>query len=117
MLTLLHHRIRDLRANDMASLESGAVDRTALGSLPDALAVHQALARNEEKAFAVSFYLTIGADDPVELHSQAEALRASCRRMMLQTVQPYFEMRHALLSSCRLAPTCWDGSTFCTPAR
>ena len=99
MLTLLHHRIRDLRANDIASLESGSVDRTALGTLPDALTVHQALARNEEKAFAVSFYLTIGAENPVELHSQAEALRASCRRMMLQTVQPYFEMRQALLSS------------------
>src|SRR6202048_195502 len=99
ILTLLHHRVRDLRANDIASLESGAVDRTAMGTLPDALTVHQALARNEEKAFAVSFYLTIGAENPVELHSQAEALRASCRRMMLQTVQPYFEMRQALLSS------------------
>jgi hypothetical protein len=99
MLTLLHHRIRDLRANDIASLESGTVDRTAMGTLPDALTVHQALARNEEKAFAVSFYLTIGAENPVELRTQAEALRASCRRMMLQTVQPYFEMRQALLSS------------------
>jgi hypothetical protein len=99
MLTLLHHRIRDLRANDIASLESGTVDRTAMGTLPDALTVHQALARNEEKAFAVSFYLTIGAGNPVELRTQAEALRASCRRMMLQTVQPYFEMRQALLSS------------------
>ena len=99
MLTLLHHRIRDLRANDIASLESGTVDRTAMGTLPDALTVHQALARNEEKAFAVSFYLTIGAGSPVELRTQAEALRASCRRMMLQTVQPYFEMRQALLSS------------------
>ncbi|TME23495.1 MAG: hypothetical protein E6I75_29380 [Chloroflexi bacterium] len=99
MLTLLHHRIRDLRANDLANLESGAVDHTAMGTLPDALTVHQALARNEEKAFAVSFYLTIGADDPVELRTQADALRASCRRMMLQTVQPFFEMRQALLSS------------------
>ena len=99
MLTLLHHRIRDLRANDIASLESGTVDRTAMGTLPDALAVHQALARNEEKAFAVSFYLTIGADNPDELRSQTEAFRASCRRMMLQTVQPYFEMRQALISS------------------
>jgi hypothetical protein len=99
MLTMLHHRIRDLRADDMASTESGAIDRTAVGTLPDALTVHQALARNEEKAFAVSFYLTIGADDPVELRAQAEALRASCRRMMLQTVQPFFEMRQALLSS------------------
>ena len=99
MLTLLHHRIRDLRANDLANLESGAVDRTALGTLPDALTVHQALARNEEKAFAVSFYLTIGAENPVELRSQVDALRASCRRMMLQTVQPFFEMRQALLSS------------------
>ncbi|HTE83789.1 MAG TPA: DUF87 domain-containing protein [Dehalococcoidia bacterium] len=99
MLTLLHHRIRDLRADDMAHVESGAVDRTAMRTLPEALAVHQALARNEEKAFAVSFYLTIGADDPVELRSQAEALRASCRRMMLQTVQPFFEMRRGLVSS------------------
>ena len=99
MLTILHHRIRDLRADDMASSESGATGPGAVGTLPDALAIHQALARNEEKAFAVSFYLTIGADDPVELRTQAEALRASCRRMMLQTVQPYFEMRQALLSS------------------
>jgi hypothetical protein len=99
MLTLLHHRIRDLRADDMAHLESGEVDRTSMRTLPEALAVHQALARNEEKAFAVSFYLTIGADDAVELRSQAEALRASCRRMMLQTVQPFFEMRQGLVSS------------------
>ena len=99
MLTMLHHRIRDLRADDMASFESGAVDRTAAGALPDALTVHQALARNEEKAFAVSFYLTIGAESPAELRTQAEALQASCRRMMLQTVRPYFEMRQALISS------------------
>jgi hypothetical protein len=99
MLTLLHHRIRDLRADDMAHVESGEVDRTSMRTLPEALAVHQALARNEEKAFAVSFYLTIGAEDPVELRSQAEALRASCRRMMLQTVQPFFEMRQGLVSS------------------
>ena len=99
MLTILHHRIRDLRADDMASTEVGTIGRTAAGTLPDAIAVHQALARNEEKAFAVSFYLTVGADDPVELRTQIEALRASCRRMMLHTVQPYFEMRQALLSS------------------
>jgi len=99
MLTLLHHRIRDLRADDMARVESGAVDGTAMRTLPEALAVHQALVRNEEKAFAVSFYLTIGADGPVELRRQAEALRGSCRRMMLQTVQPFFEMRQGLVSS------------------
>ncbi|HEV3097186.1 MAG TPA: DUF87 domain-containing protein [Candidatus Dormibacteraeota bacterium] len=99
MLTILHHRIRDLRANDMASTESGAIDPTAAGTLPDAITVHQALARNEEKAFAVSVYLTIGADNPVELRAQSEALRAACRRMMLRTVQPFFEMRQALLSS------------------
>jgi hypothetical protein len=99
MLTLLHHRIRDLRADDMAHLESGEVDRTTMRTLPEALAVHQALARNEEKAFAVSFYLTIGAADPVQLRSQADALRATCRRMMLETVQPFFEMRQGLISS------------------
>ena len=99
MLTLLHRRIRDLRADDMATLESGAVDRATIGTLPDAVSMHQALARNEERAFAVSFYLTIGADDPLELRSQADALRASCRRMMLHPVQPFFEMRQALLSS------------------
>ena len=100
MLAILHHRIRDLQADDMANQESGAVARSAVGTLPDALTVHQALARNEEKAFAVSFYLTVGADDPVQLRSQVDALRASCRRMMLHTVQPYFEMRQGLLS-------CW----------
>jgi NAD(P)H-dependent FMN reductase len=100
MLAILHHRIRDLRADDMANQESGAVGRGVVGTLPDALTVHQALARNEEKAFAVSFYLTVGADDPVQLRSQIDALRASCRRMMLHTVQPYFEMRQGLLS-------CW----------
>jgi hypothetical protein len=99
MLTTLHHRIRDLRADDLARVETGEVDRTSMRTLPEALAVHQALARNEEKAFAVSFYLTIGADDPVELRTQTEALRASCRRMMLQTVQPFFEMRQGLVSS------------------
>lgn len=99
MLTLLHHRIRDLRADDMATQESGAVGSAASGTLPDALAVHQALARNEDKVFGVSFYLTVSAEDPVQLRSQAEALQASCRRMMLRTVQPYFQMRQGLLSS------------------
>jgi hypothetical protein len=99
MLTLLHRRIRELRADDLASLETGAVEAPVMGTLPDALKVHQALARNEEKAFAVSFYITIGAESLRELRSQAEALRASCRRMMLEMVQPYFEMRQALLSS------------------
>ena len=99
MLTLLHHRIRDLRADDIASLESGAVDPATIGTLPDAVSMHHALARNEEKAFAVSFYLTVGADNPLELRSQAESLRASCRRMMLHPVQPIFEMRQGLLSS------------------
>ena len=100
MLAILHHRIRDLRADDLASQESGRLGRSTVGTLPDALTVHQALARNEEKAFAVSFYLTVGADDSVELQSRVDGVRASCRRMMLHTVQPYFEMRQALLS-------CW----------
>ena len=99
MLTLLHHRIRDLRADDLATQESGALGRSVVGTLPDAVAVHQALARNEERAFAVSFYMTVGADDPVDLRNQAEALQASCRRMMLRAVQPFFEMRQGLLSS------------------
>lgn len=104
MLTLLHHRIRDLRADELANQESGAVARSAMGTLPDALTVHQALARNEEKVFAVSFYLTVGADDVQELRRQVDALRSSCRRMMLNTVHPYFEMRQALLS-------CWPMAT------
>jgi hypothetical protein len=99
MLSLLHHRIRDLRADEIAQAESGALGRNAIGTLPDALTVHQALARNEEKVFAVSFYMTVGADDSVELQTAVEALRSSCRRMMLHTVQPYFEMRQGLLSS------------------
>jgi hypothetical protein len=99
MLTLLRHRIRDLRADEIADQESGALSREASASLPDALTVHQALARNEEKAFAVSFYVTVGADDPVQLRTQVEAFRSSCRRMMLRVVQPYFEMRQGLLSS------------------
>jgi hypothetical protein len=95
----LHHRIQDLRADDLASVDSGAVPRTTLGTLPDALNVHQALVRNEEKAFAVGFYLTIGAGDNDELQSQSQALQASCRRMMLRAVQPFFEMQQGLLAS------------------
>jgi hypothetical protein len=102
-LSHLHHRIRDLRADDMASLESGAVQRGTAGTLPDALSMQQALARNEERAFAISFYLTIGAADLDELRSQSDALRAGCQRMMLHPVQPIFEMRQALLSCWPLA--------------
>jgi type IV secretory pathway VirB4 component len=61
--------------------------------------MHQALARNEEKAFAVSFYVTVGGADAADLHSQVEALQASCRRMMIRAVQPFFEMRQGVLSS------------------
>jgi hypothetical protein len=98
-LARLHHRIQDLRADDMAGLESGAVPRATLGTLPDALNMHQALVRNEEKAFAVAFYLTIGAEDPAALRSQTETLQASCRRLMLRAFQPYFEMQQGLLAS------------------
>jgi hypothetical protein len=99
MLTVLQQRIRNLRADDLARQESGTLGRHEVGALPDALNVHQALARNEEKAFAVSLYLTVGADDPFQLRDQVEALEASCRRMMLRVVQPFFEMRQGLLSS------------------
>ena len=99
MLAMLHHRIRDLRADDIASVESGTVARSSIGTLPDALTMHQALARNEEKAFAVSFYITIAADSLSELRQQAEAIEAVCRRMMIRSVQPVFEMRQGLLSS------------------
>ena len=98
-LSHLHHRIRDLRADDLAGLETGAVQPSSAGALPDAVSMQQALARNEERAFAVSFYLTIGAPDLTELRSQSDAVRASCQRMMLHPVQPIFEMRQALLSS------------------
>ena len=98
-LARLHHRIQDLRADDMAGLESGAVPRTTLGTLPDALTMHQALVRNEEKAFAVAFYLTIGAEDAAALRSQIETLQAGCRRLMLRAFQPYFEMQQGLLAS------------------
>jgi type IV secretory pathway VirB4 component len=103
MLSLLHHRIRDLRADELAHQETGVVTRGAMGTLPDAMTVQQALARNEEQVFAVSFYLTVAADDPVELRRSTEALRSNCRRMMLNTVHPYFEMRKGLISSWPLA--------------
>ncbi|TMG40138.1 MAG: DUF87 domain-containing protein, partial [Chloroflexi bacterium] len=48
---------------------------------------------------AVSFYATVGGADPADLRSQVEALQASCRRMMIRAVQPFFEMRNGLLSS------------------
>jgi len=99
MLALLRHKIRDLKADEMATAESGSVLTNTLGTLPDAVTVHQALARNEEKAFAVSFYATVGGADPADLRSQVEALQASCRRMMIRAVQPFFEMRNGLLSS------------------
>jgi hypothetical protein len=99
MLSMLQHRIRDLRADHMASEDSGLAGETTSGTLPDAVTVHQALARNEEKAFAVSFYLTVAADSPSELQAQTEILQATCRRLMLHVVQPYFEMKQGLLSS------------------
>lgn len=98
-LARLNHRIQDLRADDMAAIESGAVPRTTLGTLPDALGMHQSLVRNEEKAFAVAFYLTIAGDSPADLRTQAEALQASCRRLMLRAIQPFFEMQQGLLAS------------------
>ncbi len=98
-LSRLHRRIQDLRADDLASVESGAIPRTTLGTLPDALSVHQALVRNEEKAFAVGFYLTVGASDAAELRARCDALEASCRRMMLRAIPPFFEMQQALLAS------------------
>jgi hypothetical protein len=99
MLSVLQQRIRNLRADDLARQESGTLGRNEVGALPDALNVHQALARNEEKAFAVSLYLTVGADDSAQLRDHIETLEASCRRMMLRVVQPFFEMRQGLLSS------------------
>jgi len=98
-LARLHHRIQDLRADDMAAVETGSVPKTTLGALPDALSMHQALVRNEEKAFAVSFYLTVGASDQIELRTQTQAIQASCRRLMLRAIQPFFQMQQGLLAS------------------
>jgi hypothetical protein len=103
MLAMLQHKIRDLTADQMSGMETGAADHATLTTLPDARVVHEALARNEEKAFAVSFFITVGASSPGELRAQVQALEASCRQMMLKAVQPYFEMHRGLLASWPLA--------------
>jgi type IV secretory pathway VirB4 component len=99
MLGLLHHRIRQLRADELAAAESGALETTSMGTLPDAISVHQALARNEEKTFAVSIYAAVGAESSAELQRQAELFQSSCRRMMVRAVQPFFQIQAALLAS------------------
>lgn len=99
MLDFLSRKIRDLRADQVVSSEATAVERTAFTTLPDAVEMHQSLARNEEKSFALAVYLTVGADGPASLRQQVSALQACCRRMMLRVGQPYFQMRQALLAS------------------
>ena len=99
MLGFLSHKIRDLRADQLASAEAVTVEATALTTLPDALDMHQALARNEEKSFALAFYLTVGAESPAALRHRVIELQACCRRMMLRVGQPYFQMRQALIAS------------------
>ncbi len=99
MLAYLHYKLRDLKADALADAEAGTLGQTSVGTLPDALAVHQALARNEEKAFAVGFYLTVGAADPAALRSAVQAVQARCRLTMMRTAQPTFQMPQALIAS------------------
>jgi hypothetical protein len=96
---LLHHKIRDLRADELANFDSGEAGRSSLTTLPDAELVHQAIVRNEEKAFAVSFYVTIAAESPIELRALAQSIRTACRRMMLRVTQPYFQMLQGLVAT------------------
>jgi len=103
MLHFLHHKIRDIRADEMADLDSGMVRSATLGTLPDALSVHQALVRNEEKVFAVAFYFTVAAPTPSDLRAEVEAIQTTCRKLMLHAVQPFFQMPQALLASWPLA--------------
>ena len=102
-LDFLSRKIRDLRADQIVSSEAASVEANAFTTLPDAVEMHQSLARNEEKSFALALYLTVGADSPAALRQQLTALQACCRRMMLRVGQPYFQMRQALLASWPLA--------------
>ncbi|HYM50952.1 MAG TPA: DUF87 domain-containing protein, partial [Candidatus Limnocylindrales bacterium] len=99
MLGLLTHKIHELRADQVVSDERATVEATSFTTLPDALDMHQSLARNEEKSFALAVYLTVGAETPAALREQLIALQACCRRMMLRVGQPFFQMRQALLAS------------------
>ena len=103
MLQFLNQKIRNIRADEMGDLDTGTVRDTTLATLPDALSVHQALARNEEKVFAVAFYFTAAAGTPGDLRAQVQALQIICRRLMLRAVPPFFQMWHALLASWPLA--------------
>jgi len=103
VVELLHHKIRDLRADELSNLDSGEAGRSSISTLPDAEFVHQAIVRNEERAFAVGFYVTIGAGSPSELRALAQSMRTTCRRMMLRVVQPYFQMAHGLVASWPIA--------------
>ncbi len=99
VIELLHHKIRDLRADELATIDSGEASRGSLSTLPDAEFVHQAIVRNEEKAFAVAFYITIAAASPMHLRTMAQSIRSTCRRMMLRVVHPYFQMIHGLVAT------------------
>jgi uncharacterized protein DUF87 len=99
VVELLHHKIRDLRADELATMDSGEAGRNSLSTLPDAEFVHQAIVRNEEKAFAVAFYITIAAGSPAQLRTTAQSIRTTCRRMMLRVVQPYFQMTQGLVAT------------------
>ncbi len=85
ILGYLSSRIRDLRASEMADTDRGIeADPLMIEALPQALAFRSTLARNEEKAFAVSGYVCAAAPSLPELRLHTEALQAVFTRMLMR---------------------------------
>jgi len=99
ILGFLNSRIRDLRASEMADIDRGIdADPLATEALPQALAFRSTLARNEEKAFAVSVYICTAAPSLPELRQGTAALQAVFTRMLVRAAPAYLRQREALKS-------------------
>jgi hypothetical protein len=100
VLGLLRRRLRDLSADELD--RDGATASTATASvdtLPDVVTAYHAMARNEERGFTVSLYLTVSARTLAELNAQVDNLTTRCRRLMLKVSRPFFQMAQGVVST------------------
>jgi hypothetical protein len=100
VLGVLRRRMRDLSADELTQDSATATAATAtVDTLPDVVTAYHAMARNEERGFTISLYLTVSARNLTELNMQIESLTACCRRLMLKVSRPFFQMAQGVVST------------------
>ncbi len=96
VIEYLNSRIRDLRASELAGIETGSDDAATGEALPQALALRSTLARNEEKVFRLGAYVATSAPSLPELRLRSEGLQSIFRRLLVRPAPALLRQREAV---------------------